>query len=104
MIVYNQRNRIKNGCTRSPKPCRKHCRAFLLSGKEAAMPMKPKRPCRYPGCPKLTDGLYCEEHAKVMQQHYEKFTRGYSSARGTAEHGNESVTTTFTSILSARCV
>jgi hypothetical protein len=37
------------------------------------MPMKPKRPCRYPGCPNLTDGLYCEEHAKVMQQHYEKF-------------------------------
>ena len=45
------------------------------------MPMKPKRPCRYPGCPKLTDGLYCEEHAKVMQQHYEKFTRGYSSGK-----------------------
>ena len=26
------------------------------------MPMKPKKPCRHPGCPKLTDGLYCEEH------------------------------------------
>lgn len=26
------------------------------------MPMKPKKPCRHPGCPKLTDGIYCEEH------------------------------------------
>jgi 5-methylcytosine-specific restriction protein A len=43
--------------------------------------MKPKRPCRYPGCPNLTDGVYCEEHAKVMEQHYEKFQRGYSSGK-----------------------
>lgn len=26
------------------------------------MPMKPKRPCAYPGCPNLTDGKYCERH------------------------------------------
>ena len=26
------------------------------------MPMKPKKPCRHPGCPNLTDGIYCEEH------------------------------------------
>nr|DAZ31132.1 MAG TPA: HNH endonuclease [Caudoviricetes sp.] len=26
------------------------------------MPTKPKKPCRHPGCPKLTDGIYCEEH------------------------------------------
>ena len=36
------------------------------------MPRKPQRPCRYPGCPHLTDGVYCEEHAKVMEQHYEQ--------------------------------
>ena len=42
------------------------------------MPRKPKRPCRYPGCPNLTEGVYCEEHAKTMEQHYEKFQRGYS--------------------------
>ena len=26
------------------------------------MPRKPKRPCSYPGCPRLTDGRYCDEH------------------------------------------
>ena len=43
------------------------------------MPMKPKRPCRYSGCPKLTDHKsgYCEEHRKLMQRHYEHFARGY---------------------------
>jgi 5-methylcytosine-specific restriction protein A len=45
------------------------------------MPRKPKRPCRYPGCPNLTDGVYCEEHAKIMEQHYEKFQRGYSPGK-----------------------
>ena len=43
------------------------------------MPRKPKRPCRMTGCPNLTDrkSCYCEAHEKVMQQHYENFTRGY---------------------------
>lgn len=45
------------------------------------MPRKPKRPCRYPGCPNLTDGIYCEEHASVMERHYEKFQRGYSPGK-----------------------
>ena len=26
------------------------------------MPRAPKRPCRYPGCPSLSDGLFCELH------------------------------------------
>ena len=26
------------------------------------MPRKPKRPCRHPGCPNLSDGVYCEKH------------------------------------------
>lgn len=45
------------------------------------MPRKPKRPCRYPGCPNLTDGVYCEKHEKQMEQHYEKFQRGYSPGK-----------------------
>ncbi len=44
---------------------------------EESMPYKPKRPCRYPGCSRLTDGTYCEEHQKLMDQHYEHFVRGY---------------------------
>ena len=39
------------------------------------MPMKPKRPCSYPGCPRLTDRQYCEEHQKVMNKDYEKYDR-----------------------------
>ena len=41
------------------------------------MPKKPKRPCAYPNCPKLTDGLYCEEHKKIANQQYEKYGRRY---------------------------
>jgi len=39
------------------------------------MPMKPKRPCSYPGCPKLTDGRFCEEHAKEEAKRYEHYQR-----------------------------
>ncbi|WP_054948968.1 HNH endonuclease [Numidum massiliense] len=27
------------------------------------MPSRPKKPCAAPGCPNLTDGQYCEQHA-----------------------------------------
>ena len=44
------------------------------------MPMKPKKPCKHPGCPKLTAGDYCEEHKK---QHFNDRLsakdRGYDS-------------------------
>ena len=39
------------------------------------MPRKPKKPCAYPGCPKLTDTRYCEEHEKLMNRQYEKYGR-----------------------------
>ena len=39
------------------------------------MPSKPKRPCSYPGCPKLTNGRFCEEHAKLEARRYEKYDR-----------------------------
>ena len=39
------------------------------------MPRKPKRPCSFPGCPKLTDGRFCEEHAKAEARRYEKYQR-----------------------------
>lgn len=44
------------------------------------MPMKPKKPCRQPGCPRLTAGIYCEEHEQLHSQ--ERVTaskRGYDS-------------------------
>ena len=39
------------------------------------MPRKPKKPCRYPGCPLLVEGTYCEEHQKVVNQQYNKYQR-----------------------------
>ncbi len=45
------------------------------------MPRKPKRPCRYPGCAKLADDVYCQEHEKLMNSHYNHFARGYNSGQ-----------------------
>lgn len=44
------------------------------------MPRKPKRPCRYPGCTDFAeDGeQYCPKHKKLMEKHYDDFTRGYN--------------------------
>ena len=39
------------------------------------MPKRPKRPCSFPGCPTLTDGRFCEEHAKQEAKRYEKYQR-----------------------------
>ena len=39
------------------------------------MPRKPLQPCAYPECPKLSDGRYCEEHRKVVERNYNKYTR-----------------------------
>lgn len=39
------------------------------------MPMKPKRPCRHPGCPALSEGVYCETHRPL-------YARENASARG----------------------
>lgn len=44
------------------------------------MPTKPKKPCSYPGCPKLTNDRYCEEHQKVMNDRYNKYERPYNSS------------------------
>ena len=45
------------------------------------MPRKPKRPCSHPGCPNLTEGRFCEEHAKLVNQNYEKYERDPQSKR-----------------------
>lgn len=29
------------------------------------MPRRPRKPCKHNGCPMLTDGKYCEPHAKL---------------------------------------
>lgn len=42
------------------------------------MPRKPKRPCRHPGCPNLSDGVYCEVHRKLYARENAS-ERGYDS-------------------------
>ncbi|MCD8344966.1 MAG: HNH endonuclease [Oscillospiraceae bacterium] len=39
------------------------------------MPRLPKKPCSYPGCPRLTDDVYCEEHMKQVVRQYEQHGR-----------------------------
>lgn len=49
---------------------------FLYPAKEVTtVPRKPKQPCAYPGCPRLTDGRYCEEHRKLVEKNYERYSR-----------------------------
>jgi 5-methylcytosine-specific restriction protein A len=44
------------------------------------MPMKPKRPCKHPGCPRLRNGRYCDQHAKLhINDRASAVERGYSS-------------------------
>lgn len=44
------------------------------------MPVNPKRPCRYSGCPNLcVSGVYCEEHRKEWSH---DALRGGAYARG----------------------
>ena len=45
------------------------------------MPRKPKHPCSYPGCPKLTDKRFCEEHEKLSNSNYEKYGRDKSTKK-----------------------
>lgn len=50
------------------------------------MPRKPAHPCKHRGCPNLTYGEYCEEHAVVHANEYNKYCRrqGSDKAYGTA--------------------
>lgn len=45
------------------------------------MPRKPKRPCSFPGCPELTDGRFCEKHAREEAKRYEKYDRDPAARR-----------------------
>jgi len=46
-----------------------------LFEREFIMPRKPKRPCSYPGCGRLTDGQYCDEHRQVAERQYNRYQR-----------------------------
>ena len=43
------------------------------------MPRKALKPCKHPGCPNLTDGLYCAEHQPLHPDRPSAAKRGYGS-------------------------
>ena len=44
------------------------------------MPIKSKKPCKHPGCPRLTNDRYCDQHAKPhINDRESAFERGYNS-------------------------
>lgn len=51
-------------------------RAFVMPGKRGDyVPRSPKKPCAYPGCPRLTDRRFCPEHEKLDRDRYNKNER-----------------------------
>jgi 5-methylcytosine-specific restriction protein A len=48
------------------------------------MPVAPKKPCRRPGCPALTDAGYCDAHQSLKHEASRQFdaSRGNSADRG----------------------
>lgn len=69
MILYNQQKRKNASALQSVGAF------FMYERRFADMPRKPKRPCSHPGCPRLTDGRFCEEHQKQENKRYEKYDR-----------------------------
>lgn len=45
------------------------------------MPYKPKRPCTFPGCPRLADSQYCKEHQRQVTAHYNRHERDPASKK-----------------------
>lgn len=39
------------------------------------MPRKAKHSCHHPGCPRLTEGRFCEEHQREENRRYERYGR-----------------------------
>ena len=50
------------------------------------MPRKPKRPCSYPGCSKLVEGRYCEEHQRIIDKQYNKYKRDPATSKRYDKH------------------
>ncbi|MBR4077293.1 MAG: HNH endonuclease [Oscillospiraceae bacterium] len=45
------------------------------------MPRKPKTPCRYPGCPALCEGRYCDQHQPIIDHDYNTRHRDREASR-----------------------
>ena len=49
------------------------------------MPKKALKPCKHPGCPKLTEGAYCDEHKPLHPDRPSAAKRGYGSRDGSRQ-------------------
>ena len=67
------------------------------------LPRKPQRPCRYPGCGRLSDEPYCEEHRKAVRVEYNRYSGLLTAIRSMAGLGNESATAMLRRILCVSC-
>ena len=68
-IVMVEKNKIRTARGRAHLPW-----AFSIP-EVSPMPRKPKRPCSFPGCPRLTEERYCEEHKKLANRQYDRYSR-----------------------------
>ena len=55
--------------------------SFFCAKKVIALPYRAKKPCAYPGCPKLTNSRYCPEHERAEAQRYERYDRDPNTAK-----------------------
>ena len=70
LFFFSRDGRLSNPFT----PSRLHRREVF------AVPMKPRKPCNHLGCPKLTEGYYCEEHLVLHRgDRASSGKRGYNS-------------------------
>lgn len=60
MRAKNERQLAKAGC-------------FFI--RRVKMPYRPKKPCRQPGCPELTNDVFCEKHKKENNKIYNQYQR-----------------------------
>ena len=65
--LYNAK-KMRKAAGRVAKP-----RGFFRGGEK--MPKKPRVPCRFPGCPNLSDEPYCEVHRSGQARQYNRYER-----------------------------
>lgn len=73
VIVVSSKFTSRASTENSGCPC-----SFL---RRRPMPIRPKRPCSYPGCPELVADRYCEAHQKLIDARYNKFQRNPATGK-----------------------
>ena len=48
---------------------------FVCPKRGEDVPRSPKKPCAYPGCPRLTSKRFCPEHEKLNRDQYNRYER-----------------------------